>query len=223
MERKKQSETKQQSGDADDSGGGGVTRRGGFGRTGKEANASKPTMLGVRISPKTQYGLRLLARVQDKSISDAVEWAINLAMRSTRIGAGLDETRLAKVVDRVWAMPTEAQRIYELYTSAPELLTFDERAAWGFVRRCKDLWETIHLGKVHVGSDEDGVPEFDYVIVPESEAEHSKERPIFELIEKHWDQLRATGVALAHVGEIEESYSLRDVLSGAALRRHGIE
>jgi hypothetical protein len=188
----------------------------------KAGAADKPVMIAARVHPKLQYGLRLLSRVQGGTIADALEWAINLAMRSTGIGAGTEATRLNKLVDKVWKQPSTARRIYTLFKSAPELLDFDERGAWNLVRRCADLWREVFYNFVQSKTPED-FPELEECSYGEREPDFDRREPLFDLIENHWAVISQTGVLLARAGEISNSYTLEQIVSGDALKSAGIE
>ena len=177
-------------------------------------------MLGARISPKAQYGLRLLARIQGRTIADAVEWSINLALRSTRVGASVMETRLGRIVDAVWELESEARQIHYLDAHAPELLDFDQRAAWSLVKRCKELWQDRHFAFIQDGDDE---PPEQVEVEDKAEADFTETKPRFDIIEKHWDMLRKVGAALGQAGELETYYTLDEILEGKALAEAGLD
>lgn len=184
------------------------------------ASKEKPVMIGARVSPKAQYGLRLLAKVQSRTIADAVEWAINLALRQTRIGTG--DLRLNRVVDTAWEKPSDAQRIEYLGRTAPELLDFEERAAWNLVKRCDELWELKYYA---MEPDADGPIQLVRVSKddPNRDPQLDETTPIFPIIEKHWDAIRFVGVALGRAGEIEMRFSLDQILDGSALKLAGVD
>lgn len=175
-------------------------------------------MLGARISPKAQYGLRLLAKIQGRTIADAVEWSINLALRSTRVGAADNETRLHKIVDEVWSKSSEPRQVFYLDRHAPELLDFEQRSAWALVKRCKDLWVLRHY---QVIGDDEG-PTGDIEVESESEADHSHREARFDLIEQHWETLRKVGAELIQAGDLETVFTLDEIVSGKALEKAGI-
>ena len=190
----------------------------------KAADKEKAVMIGARVHPKLQYGLRLLARVQGGTIAEALEWAINLAMRSTGIGAGVEATRLNKVVDKVWAQSSTPRRIYVLFQSAPELLDFDERGAWNLVRRCPDMWTTTYFKMSEdPESDPPGMPCTVLGTKEDHDSAFDETEPKFDLIERHWTVISHTGVLLARAGEIGETYTFKEITSGEALERAGIE
>lgn len=180
----------------------------------------KPIMIAARVHPRLQYGLRLLSRVQGGTIAEALEWAINLAMRSTRIGGGAAETRLNKVVDTVWNKPTEPQQIHLLNTTAPELLDFDQRSTWNLVIRCPDLWRDASWNFVDTA---DGRSDLEECEVGTGIPDLDEKLPRFELIEQHWRTIRQTGIALGRAGEIELRYTLAEILDGTALKKAGID
>jgi len=185
----------------------------------------KPVMIGARVTPKAQYGLRLLARVQGRTIAEAIEWAINLALRQTRIGGGLGETRLATLVDAIWKFESEPQRIAYLNDKAPELLDFDDRAAWNLVLRCEDLLHHLYFRPHFEHDDEFG---FQPAFIPVAADDPTRDTQLdeiefnFDLINLHWDAIKHVGTELAKAGEIEMRFSLDEILDGSALARAGI-
>lgn len=188
--------------------------------------SSKSVMVGARIHPKLQYGLRLLARVQGRTMAEAMEWAINLALRSTRIGSGFEHGRLAALVDDVWKRETEAERIKVINDAAPELLDFDERAAWNLVLRCEDLAKpSFWKPEFEPGDDGNWEPAYQRVAAddPGRDPDYDSIEFDFPLIEQHWPMIKVIGTELAKAGEIEMRFSLPDIASGEALRRAGIE
>lgn len=193
----------------------------------KVGDKEKAVMIGARVHPKLQYGLRLLSRVQGGTIAEALEWAINLAMRNTGIGAGAETVRLNRVVDKVWEQPSIPRRIYTLFESAPELLDFDERGAWNLVRRCDDLWSGQYYTREEGGEDEHGLPTYGYVMVEKDDPARDRDldnvKPRFDVIEEHWKVIAQTGVLLARAGEIGNFYTLDQITSGEALKIAGIE
>lgn len=184
-----------------------------------DANRSdRPIMIAARVHPKFQYGLRLLSRVQGSTIAEALEWAISLSLRMTRIGV-LGDLRLNAVVDTVWDNATEPRQIHALYKLAPELLDFDQRSAWHLVSMCRDLWRPP-VPATDKNEGRDGIERkvnFAYRSVPEESME-----PKMEVIELHWKAIQALGVDLSKAGEMENRYTLDEILSGAARKRAGL-
>lgn len=188
--------------------------------TTRAATDEKPVQIASRVHPRLQYGLRLLSRVQGGTIGEAMEWAINLALRQTRIGSGDSETRLNKIVGEVWALPTEPQQIALLNRKAPELLDFEQRAAWNLMVRCADLWLEQTLGYL---PDDFDKSQFATIDIDGDKEVITLKTPRFDLIEKHWKSIRHAGVLLGRAGEIEQRYTLAEILDGTALKRAGID
>lgn len=179
------------------------------------AKSEKPVMLGARISPKAQFGLRLLARIQGRTIADAVEWSINMALRATRVGDG--NRRLATLVDTLWGFSSDARRVYHLDMFAPELLDFEQRSAWNLVGRCPDLWRTAFYTTdfdEETGEHRDIEVEKDDPRVMDI---LTSDVPRFDLIEKHWGAIVKTGSELVQIGDLETRFTLEEILSGEAL------
>ena len=175
-------------------------------------------MLAARISPKAQYGLRLLAKLQGRSIAESLEWTINLGLRQTTVGPGVEEARLMDVVDLVWQAETEAQRLLVLHNRAPELMDFDHRSIWQLIKRCDDLW----IMHPYVQEDDiNGVP----MLRPAEPGETPNNfipAPNYPLMDEHWEKIKATGIALGHAGEVTDRYTLEEIVNGDALARAGL-
>lgn len=84
--------------------------------------------LTVRMSPKVKYGLELLARAQHRSLSQAVEWALQRGLNSYEI-PGRQRQTLGDALDSLWQLNHDAARALLLRQIAPGLLSFDEAAA----------------------------------------------------------------------------------------------
>lgn len=81
--------------------------------------------LTVRLSEKTRYGLDLLARAQHRSLSQAVEWSMSVAINGYELHSG---ATLGSLLDDLWALGSGPERSLALFLRQPGLLTFEERA-----------------------------------------------------------------------------------------------
>lgn len=186
-----------------------------------EAQRNAAVMIAARVHPKLQYGLRLLSRVQGGTIAEALEWAIQLALRRTAVGANKEASTLDVLVNRAWKAGTEPRRIYEVSQIAPDLLDFEERGAWNLVRRTSDLWRDVSW--TYVETDDEQYPELQECALGEGIPGLDTREPKFDVIEKHWKTIRHAGVLLAKHGEIDKSYTLKKILSDEVFKEAGID
>ena len=99
--------------------------------------------LTIRLPPKLKYGLELLARAQHRSISQAVEWALQVGLNSFEVGFAKEP--LGVVVDDAWSQDTEAGRLLEIFRRAPQLLEFEQRAACELVENSTERKRSRHV------------------------------------------------------------------------------
>lgn len=148
----------------------------------KKAPEEKLEQFSIRLPPKLKFGLELLARAQNRSLSQAVEWAVQVGMNSFDVDR--DGTSLGEVVERAWAEPNEAARILRIYGWVPTLLPFEDMVT------CDMLWKSIDISEIsrHDGGEED------------SKAAQAAEAAYWAVAQKNWAALRNHAVRLANSG-----------------------
>lgn len=156
----------------------------------RKAAADKLEQFSIRLPPKLKFGLEMLARHQHRSLSQAVEWAVQVGLNSVHVDK--DGTSLGAVLDRAWKSGSEAERTLAIYRYAPGLLSFEEAACCELLEHSADLTELWR----HVESG------------PHSAAElramgAELDRIYWESVLPHWDQV--------HQWAIEESNAGRSV------------
>lgn len=116
----------------------------------KRTDGEQLEALTIRLPPKLKLGLDLLARLQGRSLSQAVEWSLQQALLSVRVGdiSLLDLT--AKVIN--CQGPERAERLYK---ANPALLPFEERHAIELILSSKEgkyiesgQWEALDHERV---------------------------------------------------------------------------
>ena len=96
--------------------------------------------LSVRIDPKTRYGLELLSRLQRRSVTGVVEWAIAEALRNSTIAdSGGRELTVEAALSGAWSV-NELERLIALWESYAHLLTFDEERLVAVLVKTPALW-----------------------------------------------------------------------------------
>lgn len=156
----------------------------------------------IRLTPKLRYGVELLGRAQrGKSLSQVVEWAIQRGLNSVSLTGDLS---LGDALDVLWLEKTEWERIAWLYSEAPELLDFSERA----------ICQTVIESREYRRFFDNGSPLYQDAET-EDEAEAIQERADTEFnkfISTHWEQLKQIIGDRDAQGKKAEGVSLTDLL-----------
>ena len=89
-------------------------------------------VFALRLDPKLKYLAEIAARKQRRSLANFVEWAIEEALKGVSL-AELDMNgcgpTVASVATQLWALD-EPDRLRNLATHYPELLSYDEQLVW---------------------------------------------------------------------------------------------
>lgn len=80
----------------------------------------------VRLEPKIKYLVEIAARIQRRSVTNYIEWALEESLKSIDISLDDNKSNLFDFSDRIWNTD-EASRFAVLAENFPELLTFDEQ------------------------------------------------------------------------------------------------
>lgn len=135
------------------------------------------------------FGLELLARAQHRSLSQAVEWAIQVGLNSFDVDN--EHTPLGALLDEVWAEESPERRILAIYRRAPTMLTFEERAVCELLSKSHDV-ESLQRAATekYLESDRSDTGAFD----------RQAERMYWETVLPHWEQLSELAVERANAG-----------------------
>lgn len=96
--------------------------------------------LSVRIDAKTRYGLELLSRIQRRSVTGVVEWAIGEALHNSEMFDSKGRTLTVEAaLSALWSV-NELERLLSLWDSYPHLLTFDEERLIAVLVGTHALW-----------------------------------------------------------------------------------
>lgn len=102
----------------------------------------KTEVLSIRIDPRVKYGLELLSRLQRRSTTGVVEWAIQSAFQSEIFEPANEyrgETRLEEVMDELWHI-NDIERIVALALRKEQLLTYEESRIWKVLSSTPAFW-----------------------------------------------------------------------------------
>lgn len=102
------------------------------------ANGEKLQRVNLSLRPSVMFGLELLARAQHRSLSQAVEWALQMGMNTYEVGP--KSKTLTDLVAEAWKEPEEARRLIAVYREAPTLLSFEDAAVCEMVEHSYDAY-----------------------------------------------------------------------------------
>ncbi|EJP76835.1 hypothetical protein [Stenotrophomonas maltophilia] len=107
----------------------------------KKVPDRKTEVLSIRIDPRTRYGLELLSRLQRRSATGVVEWAVQEAFAKEDFESyDHGSFSVADVMDDLWHI-NEIERLVALALRKPQLLTFEESRKWAVLKGTKALWK----------------------------------------------------------------------------------
>ena len=111
-------------------------------KTSKRTGETSTTVaVGIRIDPKIKFALDITGRLQKRSLTAVIEWAISQAITNQQVDS-CGET-LSSVLDKVWSTD-ESVRLVKLAYHMPEALTYDELRIWETIKATGYFW---HKGK----------------------------------------------------------------------------
>lgn len=105
-------------------------------------------LIALRVTPRTRYGLQLLAQQSRCSLSEAVLSAVE-----DKFGSGAEglvhvasgERAPTNVLDRTWS-PVEYERVIRTGLLFPNFLTEAERYLWLVIRETPAYWKKGRTG-----------------------------------------------------------------------------
>lgn len=105
--------------------------------------STRSETVSVRLDPKLRYLIEIAARVQRRTVSSYIDWAVERSLDANVVlGDPADQVSvatLADVGDKLWDVD-EADRFAKLALLAPHLLDYDEQRLWKLVREYGYLW-----------------------------------------------------------------------------------
>lgn len=110
-------------------------------KTSKRAGETTTTVsVGIRIDPKIKFALDIMGRLQKRSLTAVIEWAISNAIANQKIDTTYAvEVSLAAVLDKVWSTD-ESTRLVMLCFDMPQALTYDELRIWETIKVSSYFW-----------------------------------------------------------------------------------
>jgi hypothetical protein len=106
----------------------------------KAKGETKGEVVTLRLTPRTRYGLELLARQQRRPLSSVAEWAFHEVFKTESIAPSFGEEKtLKEAVDDLWD-PLEPDRLVKLAQKYPSLLTYEEDLIWKVIKEEPSFW-----------------------------------------------------------------------------------
>jgi len=159
----------------------------------RKAPDEKLEQFSVRLPPKLKFGLELLARAQHRSLSQAVEWAVQVGLNSFDVDN--EGETLGSLLETAWAEQMPERRLLAIYQRAPTLLTFEERAVCELLSRSSDLAELYREAEVRYASrDRNGD-------IRPGDLDSRVDEIYWGTVLPHWKKMHKLAVDLANAGK----------------------
>lgn len=109
-------------------------------KTSKRAGETSTTVsVGIRIDPKIKFALDMMGRLQKRSLTAVIEWAIANAMNQQAIDSSKGAIKITEAIDAIWSTD-EATRFINMCFEVPAMLTYDELRLWDTIKLSKLFW-----------------------------------------------------------------------------------
>ena len=106
------------------------------------AKTSRSETVTVRLEPKLRYLAEVAARVQRRTLSSYIEWAVEESLKNVSlewIEGRVSPTSISETASRLWDVD-EAERFVTLAQLFPNLLTHEEQILWKLTLGAEILW-----------------------------------------------------------------------------------
>ncbi|ALA81473.1 hypothetical protein VN11_04975 [Stenotrophomonas maltophilia] len=153
----------------------------------RKAPEEKLEQFSIRLPPKLKLGLELLARAQHRSLSQAVEWALNAGLSKYQLNDNSYYASLASLLDDVWDF-TPAKSALTMLLHAPELMTYPDRIAAELVEYSVEM-QALEQGR-------------------ECEITHEQ---LFQLAEENWPSILKVAEHIISIGESPRGHRLLEL------------
>lgn len=112
------------------------------------AKTTRSETVTVRLDPELRYLAEIASRIQRRTLSSYIEWAITESMRLNRLSdAPGDDRSVADRASALWDVD-EADRFAKLGLHAPHLLNYDEQRLWKLIRENGYLWRGKYVNNL---------------------------------------------------------------------------
>ncbi|CRM35283.1 hypothetical protein [Pseudomonas sp. 37 R 15] len=120
-------------------------------KTSKRTGESSTTVaVGIRIDPKIKFALDIMGRLQKRSLTAVIEWAISQAIAHQNVDGS--KAALGEVIDGIWSTD-ESIRFVKLCFDLPQALTYDELRTWETIKVSPVFWIADEAGYYEVNRE----------------------------------------------------------------------
>lgn len=105
--------------------------------TKKKGETSTTVSVGIRIDPKIKFALDIMGRLQKRSLTAVIEWAISNAIAQETVGPHAES--MADVISNVWSTDESTRFVLQCF-HLPQSLTYDELRVWETIRSSAEFW-----------------------------------------------------------------------------------
>ena len=134
------------------------------------AKLQRTETVTIRLDPKMRYLAELASRLQRRTVSSYIEWAVDRSFSDVSF-PGRDGT-LADMAHTLWDVD-EPDRFVHLAIDYPDLLNHEEQRRWKLIRENGYLWDGAFTSK-------DGKEQWTW-------DSSSSSSLLIERLRKHWD------------------------------------
>lgn len=112
----------------------------------KGAKTSRSETVSIRLDPELRYMAEIGARIQRRSLSSFIEWAVSRSLNEIEFTQNFDRDGepypvfLQKIRKELWDVD-EPDRFVKLAFRNPSLLNHEEQIVWKLVRECGWFWD----------------------------------------------------------------------------------
>lgn len=117
----------------------------------KTADQSATVSVSLRIDPRIKYGIDLAARIQKRTVTGFVEWAVKKALEDVQMPTSVFResespdapTDLASHLDDLLWSSNEGVRLVLLASRYPSLLSYEETQIWESIKLSPPFWHRL--------------------------------------------------------------------------------
>jgi hypothetical protein len=147
----------------------------------------------VRLDPRLNYLCELGARVQRRTKSSFIEWAIDRAIDQVVLVPGSpfgEEAKIGEMADTLWHV-REHERLIALATHGPHLMTMEEQEIWAVICEHGHFWRGRWKDNEHVAT---------------WTWEARPDKLIHERVAESWEQILQVATEEAEAAEVLPKY-----------------
>ncbi|UNM96282.1 hypothetical protein MMG00_13990 [Ignatzschineria rhizosphaerae] len=113
----------------------------------------------VRLEPKVKYLVEVAARIQRRSVTNYIEWALEESLKSVDLFEDSQQS-VADYADKLWQIE-ESRRFVILAITRKDLLSFEEQKLWEliikypylYLKKCPGAWTDENINYKQIEND----------------------------------------------------------------------